>query len=163
MVIVTVHCLFFFWNQYLPKVLALIFRPGALLKVLPKVWPHLKTSSYITSAVPMEISYAVREIDQSSRFFTFEELSVALMIYPNKYVSLNEFFSCHLYWIFWITGKYCSIEQYRSCDAYCYCVYFLWTHIILQGGLHQISWFQFLPHESDVNSLVDKRFAIWAV
>lgn len=24
------------------------------------------------------------------------------------------------------------------------------------GGLHQISWFQFLPHESDVNSLLDK-------
>ncbi|XP_075102286.1 mediator of RNA polymerase II transcription subunit 13-like isoform X2 [Nicotiana tabacum] len=24
------------------------------------------------------------------------------------------------------------------------------------GGLHQISWFQFLPHESDVNSVVDK-------
>lgn len=61
---------------------------------------------------------------------------------------------CQNQWILLKTG---------SCDAYYDCIYFLLTHIILQGGLHQISWFQFLPHESDVNSLVDKRFAIWAV
>ncbi|XP_015073469.1 mediator of RNA polymerase II transcription subunit 13 isoform X1 [Solanum pennellii] len=33
----------------------------------------------------------------------------------------------------------------------------MWTNVFKIGGLHQISWFQFLPHESDVNSLVDKR------
>lgn len=27
----------------------------------------------------------------------------------------------------------------------------------VQGGLHQISWFQFLPHEPDLNPLPDKR------
>ncbi|CAN4089815.1 unnamed protein product [Withania somnifera] len=32
-------------------------------------------------------------------------------------------------------------------------VLIFWRNI---GGLHQISWFQFLPHESDVNVLVDK-------
>ncbi|KAJ8562552.1 hypothetical protein K7X08_031004 [Anisodus acutangulus] len=32
----------------------------------------------------------------------------------------------------------------------------MWTNVFKIGGLHQISWFQFLPHESDVNSLVDK-------
>ncbi|XP_009596814.1 mediator of RNA polymerase II transcription subunit 13-like isoform X1 [Nicotiana tomentosiformis] len=32
----------------------------------------------------------------------------------------------------------------------------MWTNVFKIGGLHQISWFQFLPHESDVSSLVDK-------
>ncbi|XP_075102287.1 mediator of RNA polymerase II transcription subunit 13-like isoform X3 [Nicotiana tabacum] len=32
----------------------------------------------------------------------------------------------------------------------------MWTNVFKIGGLHQISWFQFLPHESDVNSVVDK-------
>ncbi|XP_060186714.1 mediator of RNA polymerase II transcription subunit 13 isoform X2 [Lycium barbarum] len=32
----------------------------------------------------------------------------------------------------------------------------MWTNVFKIGGLHQISWFQFLPHEADVNSLVDK-------
>ncbi|KAL2940682.1 Mediator of RNA polymerase II transcription subunit 13 [Bienertia sinuspersici] len=32
----------------------------------------------------------------------------------------------------------------------------MWTNIFRIGGLHQISWFQFLPNESEVTSLPDK-------
>lgn len=32
----------------------------------------------------------------------------------------------------------------------------MWTNIFRIGGLHQLSWFQFLPNESDVASLPDK-------
>ncbi|CAI9108175.1 OLC1v1007721C1 [Oldenlandia corymbosa var. corymbosa] len=32
----------------------------------------------------------------------------------------------------------------------------MWTNVFKIGGLHQISWFQFLPNESDLNSLSDK-------
>ncbi|KAL2493855.1 Mediator of RNA polymerase II transcription subunit 13 [Forsythia ovata] len=32
----------------------------------------------------------------------------------------------------------------------------MWTNVFKIGGLHQISWFQFLPQESDFNSLPDK-------
>lgn len=35
--------------------------------------------------------------------------------------------------------------------------------VFLQGGLHQISWFQFLPHESELNCYSDKRFGVWIV
>ncbi|KAK4266691.1 hypothetical protein QN277_027573 [Acacia crassicarpa] len=32
----------------------------------------------------------------------------------------------------------------------------MWTNVFKIGGLHQISWFQFLPHEPDLNPLPDK-------
>ncbi|XP_015878817.2 mediator of RNA polymerase II transcription subunit 13 isoform X3 [Ziziphus jujuba] len=32
----------------------------------------------------------------------------------------------------------------------------MWTNVFRIGGLHQISWFQFLPHETDLISLPDK-------
>ncbi|GLU19597.1 hypothetical protein SLE2022_358380 [Rubroshorea leprosula] len=32
----------------------------------------------------------------------------------------------------------------------------MWTNVFRIGGLHQISWFQFLPQESDLNPLPDK-------
>lgn len=32
----------------------------------------------------------------------------------------------------------------------------MWTNIFRIGGLHQLSWFQFLPNESDISSLPDK-------
>ncbi|KAL5731464.1 hypothetical protein ACHQM5_004188 [Ranunculus cassubicifolius] len=32
----------------------------------------------------------------------------------------------------------------------------MWTNVFKIGGLHQISWFQFLPSESDLNTLPDK-------
>ncbi|XP_004502200.1 mediator of RNA polymerase II transcription subunit 13 isoform X2 [Cicer arietinum] len=32
----------------------------------------------------------------------------------------------------------------------------MWTNVFKIGGLHQITWFQFLPHEPDLNPLPDK-------
>ncbi|GMP28962.1 hypothetical protein CsSME_00004281 [Camellia sinensis var. sinensis] len=32
----------------------------------------------------------------------------------------------------------------------------MWTNVFKIGGFHQVSWFQFLPHESDLNPLPDK-------
>ncbi|KAI9398736.1 hypothetical protein POPTR_003G220800v4 [Populus trichocarpa] len=46
----------------------------------------------------------------------------------------------------------------------------MWTNVFKIGGLHHVSWFQFLPNESDLNSLPDKSvkveqkdFATWLV
>ncbi|KAL0334764.1 UNVERIFIED_CONTAM: Mediator of RNA polymerase II transcription subunit, partial [Sesamum radiatum] len=36
----------------------------------------------------------------------------------------------------------------------------MWTNIFKIGGLHQISWFQFLPHEFDFNTLPDKSVKV---
>ncbi|KAA8530327.1 hypothetical protein F0562_005036 [Nyssa sinensis] len=36
----------------------------------------------------------------------------------------------------------------------------MWTNIFKIGGHHQISWFQFLPHESDLNPLPDKSVKV---
>ncbi|KAI4317451.1 hypothetical protein L6164_025318 [Bauhinia variegata] len=36
----------------------------------------------------------------------------------------------------------------------------MWTNVFKIGGLHQISWFQFLPHESDLNPLPDKSVKV---
>ncbi|KAJ8760013.1 hypothetical protein K2173_010869 [Erythroxylum novogranatense] len=36
----------------------------------------------------------------------------------------------------------------------------MWTNVFKIGGLHHISWFQLLPNESDLNSLVDKSVKI---
>ena len=43
------------------------------------------------------------------------------------------------------------IIAYTSLDKHTRC----WKFV--QGGLHQISWFQFLPHEPELNLLPDKR------
>ncbi|XP_039036966.1 mediator of RNA polymerase II transcription subunit 13-like [Hibiscus syriacus] len=36
----------------------------------------------------------------------------------------------------------------------------MWTNVFRLGGLSQVSWFQFLPVESDLNSLPDKRIKV---
>ncbi|XP_059630499.1 mediator of RNA polymerase II transcription subunit 13 isoform X2 [Cornus florida] len=36
----------------------------------------------------------------------------------------------------------------------------MWTNVFKIGGLHQISWFQFLPHESDLNPMPDKSVKV---
>lgn len=36
----------------------------------------------------------------------------------------------------------------------------MWTNVYKIGGFHQISWFQFLPHESDLNPLPDKSLRL---
>ncbi|GAV80055.1 LOW QUALITY PROTEIN: Med13_C domain-containing protein, partial [Cephalotus follicularis] len=36
----------------------------------------------------------------------------------------------------------------------------MWTNVFRIGGLHHISWFQFLPHESDLNPLPDKSVKV---
>ncbi|XP_039014736.1 LOW QUALITY PROTEIN: mediator of RNA polymerase II transcription subunit 13-like [Hibiscus syriacus] len=36
----------------------------------------------------------------------------------------------------------------------------MWTNVFRIGGLSQVSWFQFLPVESDLNSLPDKRIKV---
>uniref|UniRef100_A0A6N2M708 Mediator of RNA polymerase II transcription subunit 13 n=1 Tax=Salix viminalis TaxID=40686 RepID=A0A6N2M708_SALVM len=36
----------------------------------------------------------------------------------------------------------------------------MWTNVFKIGGLHHISWFQFLPNESDLNSLPDKSVKV---
>lgn len=33
----------------------------------------------------------------------------------------------------------------------------MWTNVFKLGGLNQISWFQFLPHEFDFSTHPDKR------
>ncbi|KAK4740779.1 hypothetical protein SAY87_024367 [Trapa incisa] len=47
-----------------------------------------------------------------------------------------------------------SPEQYREASIK---APGMWTNIFKIGGLQQISWFQFLPPESELNSLADKR------
>lgn len=36
----------------------------------------------------------------------------------------------------------------------------MWTNVFKIGGLHQISWFQFLPHESELNCYSDKSVKV---
>ncbi|KAJ9141059.1 hypothetical protein P3X46_031639 [Hevea brasiliensis] len=36
----------------------------------------------------------------------------------------------------------------------------MWTNVFRIGGLHHVSWFQFLPNESDLNSLLDKSIKL---
>ncbi|PKI35350.1 hypothetical protein CRG98_044264 [Punica granatum] len=38
----------------------------------------------------------------------------------------------------------------------------MWTNVFKIGGLHQLTWFQFLPLESDLNSLADKSLKLEA-